>query len=260
MNFSLFVRWLAMNVEERNMEEACKKFKSHLGFNNRNVIHVAFSRIDTAQNKLLTICTDYSWHLEYWSEDMYKSVGKRCEEGVNVWNKIDEDHKQILKNINAEQKVDITTSNEEYIDILSLASNQPLSVRSILNLSSLKPQIGYLAQNIWHTEKPNYLNIPAPTLAPSTDEVLLNIDISQYSFGGLTFSEKEMQTIQWLLQLKSIKEIAWIHRCSETAERKRIESIKRKLNCSGKSSSYIFNALKKSGIAQACLSNYTMSQ
>ena len=251
MNFSLFVRWLAMNVEERNMEEACKKFKSHLGFNNRNVIHVAFSRIDTAQNKLLTICTDYNWHLEYWSEDMYKSVGKRCEEGVNVWNKIDEDHKQILKNINAEQKVDITTSNEEYIDILSLASNQPLSVRSILNLSSLKPQIGYLAQNIWHTEKPNYLNIPAPTLAPSTDEVLLNIDISQYSFGGLTFSEKEMQTIQWLLQLKSIKEIAWIHRCSETAERKRIESIKRKLNCSGKSSSYLFNALKKSGIAQA---------
>jgi hypothetical protein len=56
-----------MNVEERNMEEACKKFKSHLGFNNRNVIHVAFSRIDTVQNKLLTICTDYSWHLEYWS-------------------------------------------------------------------------------------------------------------------------------------------------------------------------------------------------
>ncbi len=249
-----------MNVEERNMEEACKKFKSHLGFNNRNVIHVAFSRIDTVQNKLLTICTDYSWHLEYWSEDMYKSVGKRCGEGVNVWDKIDEDHKQILKKIHAEQKVDVTTKNEEYIDILSLASNQPLSARSILNLSSLKPKIGFLAQNIWHMEKPSCLNIPTPKLAPVSDEALINIDISQYSFGGLTFSEKEMQTIQWLLQLKSIKEIAWTHRCSETAERKRIESIKRKLNCSGKSSSYLFNALKRSGIAQACLSNYTMSQ
>ena len=97
IEFFLFFNYLHMSTEERNMEEACKKFKSHLGFNNRNVIHVAFSRIDTVQNKLLTICTDYSWHLEYWSKDMYKSVGKRCEEGVNVWNKINEAHKQIFK-------------------------------------------------------------------------------------------------------------------------------------------------------------------
>jgi len=254
-----------MNVEEKSMESACRKFKKHLEFNSNNVIHVAFSRINTTQNKLLTVCTDYGWHLEYWSEEMYKSVGKRCNQGINVWDGgIDQHHKQLLQRIKAAQKIDITTTNNEYIDILSLASNQKMTDRSTVSLSSLKPQIAYLAENIWDTEKPSSLQIstptPTPTPTPIGDETLLTINTSQCSFGGLIFSEKEMQTIQWLLQLKSLKEIAWIHRCSDTAERKRIESIKTKLNCSGQPASSLFNALKTVGITQACLSNYTMYQ
>lgn len=193
---------------------------------------------------------------------MYKSVGKRCREGINIWNSIDEHHKELLKNISAIQKVDITTKNHGYIDILSLASNQPIRECSIVNLSSLKPRIGYLAEMIWSTEKPSTLDIPTPTPTPTpvSDDSLLTINTSQYSFGGLTFSEKEMQTIQCLLQLKSLKEIAWIHRCSDTAERKRIESIKSKLNCSGQPTSCLFKALKKVGVTQACLSNYITYQ
>ena len=251
-----------MNVKEISMETACKKFKNHLEFDSDNVIHVAFSRINTTQNELFTVCTDYDWHLEYWSENIYKSVGKRCNQGINAWDGgIDQHHQQVLKRIKATQKVDITTHNNDYIDILSVASNQKLSERSTAILSSIKPQIAYLAENIWNTEKPSALHIPpTPTPTPICNEALITINTSQYSFGGLTFSEKEMETIQWLLQFKSLKEIAWIHRCSDTAERKRIESIKTKLNCAGQPASCLFKALKKIGITQACLSNYIMYQ
>lgn len=66
-----------------------------------------------------------------------------------------------------------------------------------------------------------------------------------------------MTTIHLILQLKSPKEIAWLNQCSESAERKRIEEIKRKLGCQGRSKSQFFETLIQYGIAQTCWEAFT---
>lgn len=253
-----------MDVKDIRMEKACKKFISCLDFDERNVIHVSFSRINREQNRISTICTDYDWHLMYWNEDVYKSVSKRFTEGINVWDGLDHRHKEQLKKTRATQKVDITTGTGTSIDILSVATKKLINERVVISLLSLKPKVTYLSEKIWREERPKKLILPIST-SPATssgkeNETSIRLDISNHSFGNITFSEKEMQTIQLLLQLKSLKEIAWFHQCSNTAERKRIELIKQKLGCSGKSASCLFEALKKYGITQACLSNYIKYQ
>ena len=86
-----------------------------------------------------------------------------------------------------------------------------------------------------------------------------DIHYKKFKFGDISLSELELETIRYLLELKSIKEIAWLHCCSETAEKNRIIRIKEKIGCANMPLSRVFTTLKKYGIIAACLGTYITS-
>ncbi|MGF1907493.1 helix-turn-helix transcriptional regulator [Aliivibrio salmonicida] len=241
-----------MNVDNNKTKKSCDEFKNNVLILDKNVIHLSFSSLNLDQGTLKTLSSDYDFHLQYWESGLYKKINNRIKERINIWNDIDNEHGEFIKNKQIKQKIDICTKYNKgnIIQLLSLASTKKLNETDILNLIKLNPRISYSAKKIWNKHKTPSLTFPYFKIKEPKDKPLIEINslISGFSFGDVNFTAKEIDTISLMLELKSLKEIAWIHLCSETAERRRIEQIKNKLNCKGRSLSTLFKELKSQGI------------
>ncbi|MCL1123233.1 hypothetical protein [Shewanella surugensis] len=247
-----------MNIHSIEMEKACAFFKKQLINQEDDIIHTFFGKLNIEKKTIYAISSDYHWLLEYWSSGLYKKIGQRISSGIKTWDHMDAEHRCVLKKNNIKYKTDITKNYGNIVDILSVATARSLKDEDLLSLYSKKPIISSISSSIWC--KFNIPTLPLKGIECPTRLKPIDIEVKHecFQFGNIKFTCKEMETIHWLLELNSFKEIAWKHQCSQTAERKRIDTIKAKLNCQGFSSSALFIALKDNGITASCLKDYIM--
>lgn len=243
-----------MDIQSDNIEKACKVFKEHVsGF---DVNHVSISSLNIETNELSCVCSNYDWHLKYWSADLYKRYGKRCEPGVRYWNELDSDHSRILfETTKSQLKVDFTTRHGQYIEIFSIGMNDRNSRIEMCDIIRQKPRVSnllYLIGKEYNVEKIQVPKTHTNCLTNNNDEY---IGGKHLKFGDIRFTEKEMQTITLLLQMRTIKEICAFHQCNRAAETKRINNIKEKLGCAGMGFSMMYDRLNHYGITLSCAIN-----
>ena len=250
-----------MDVHNLDNEKICKHFADEFADTNTNE-NISFSKIDTKNRSILTLSTQYGWHLQYWDSGLYRHLNERLHHGVHLWNTFSDDHTKIANNIlHSANKIDICTKHDDYFELFSFTSNKYLSPSLIMELGQLKPRVSKVANQLWlgpkHISLPLFESSHNNTVQLPTHKIETSDKIR---FGDVILTAKEMATIHCLLELKSIKEIARDHHCSESNERKRINVIKEKFNCANLPLSFLFNALRTQGVTLACLDAYIMSQ
>ncbi|WP_299491659.1 hypothetical protein [uncultured Shewanella sp.] len=245
-----------MNIHSKEMKQACTFFKNQITEQKEGIMHTFFGKLNLEKKIIYAISSDYDWLVQYWSSGLYKKIGHRINSGITSWNHMDLEHQSILKKQQIKYKTDITDNYGNIVDIFSVATQRSLKDNDLLSLYAKKPIISSISSSIWC--KFNIKPLPLDQIECPTKVKALDIDVKHecFQFGNIKFTNKEMESIHWLLELNSLKEIAWKHQCSQTAERKRIDTIKAKLNCQGFSSSALFAALKENGITASCLQDY----
>ncbi|QUM75713.1 hypothetical protein HWV00_05385 [Moritella sp. 24] len=254
------LRDTSLDVRNLDHERLCKNFADQFSYQNSNE-NISFSRIDTKKRSILTLSTQYGWHLQYWDSGLYRRLDERLNHGIHLWDMFSDEHCHIARSIQHNtNKVDICTQHGHHFELFSFTSNKYLSPALIMELGQLKPKVSKVANKIWLNEK----NITLPFYENKNINInkLPTLEIegcNKIRFGDVILTSKEMATIHCLLELKSIKEIARFHHCSEANERKRINVIKEKFSCENLPLSFLFNALKTQGVTLACLDAYIMS-
>ena len=239
-----------MDVHSKKIEAACKKFKEDLSFPT-TITHVSFSRLNKESKSLKALCTDYEWHLNYWSQELYKLINTRITTNNNNWICLGNAHQELMLDYGINYKIDMTVKSQNIIDILSVASIKPLNKKEIDNLLSVSSKIGMLSKNIFKNFQIDDLPLTINNNPHNSEQINIKVNgVKKHLFGNVCYSEKELSTIQKLLELKSIKEIAWIHNCSLTAEKKRIDTIKKKSGCECGSLSALYKHLKLQGLVR----------
>lgn len=251
-----------LDVHNLDNEKRCQNFADIFTYKDSKE-HISFSIINIKKRTVLTLSTKYEWHLQYWDSGLYRRLDERLHHGVHLWNTFSDEHCNIsTKYLHNANKIDICTKHADYFELFSFTSDKHLSPSAIMALGQLKPKVSKVANQLWLDKKditlPMFDHVPhnsIPSL-PTTKIVHTN----KIQFGDVILTAKEMATIHCLLELKSIKEIARYHHCSEANERKRINVIKDKFNCANLPLSFLFTALKIQGVTLACQDAYIMSQ
>jgi hypothetical protein len=248
-----------MNVDSIAMAKACAKFFRRMNGKYNDPIHISYSVVSVDNRSIYTISTDYNWHLSYWEHDLNQTVSKRLSPGISFWQDKGAEHLALLSLHHISHKVDYTwiSPQSHQVEIISLAGHHPLSSRETHQLASIRPLLAYEAHQLW--QKNNVDALPyEPDILPLIPPDDFAEEPSHFRFGDITLTKREMSTIRQLLAFHSVKVIAWQHRCSESAEIKRIETIKKKIGCSGNRAVF-FQLLRQYGITEACLDVYTTS-
>ncbi|CAH0543112.1 hypothetical protein [Vibrio marisflavi] len=240
-----------MDIKSESIEKACKAFKNHVS--EFNVNHVSVSSLNLETNELNCVCSNYDWHLEYWGTGLYKRYGKRCEPGVRYWNELDSEHSRILfESTESQLKVDFTTRHGQFIEIFSIGMNDKNARVEMCDIIRHKPRVSNLLYLISKEYDIDKIQVPREPTANLINQNKAYIGGKHFNFGDIRFTEKEMQTITLILQLRSIKEICAFHKCNRAAETKRINNIKKKLGCEGSGLSKLYDHLNHYGVTLSC--------
>ncbi|SIO96901.1 hypothetical protein [Vibrio spartinae] len=246
-----------MDVSSIEMAKACTQFGRLVSKIYDDAIHISYSVVSLDTREIYTLSTDYDWHLSYWDQGLNKTVGKRISPGLSSWRDKDEEYHHLLRKHRIPDKVDYTWLCPQRAEIVSLACRHQLTSQESHQLAVLRPYLAYHAHKLWL--KHQVATLPYQSMPVSSDTPDTHMyDQNHFRFGDIVLTAKEVSTIRLLLSFHSPKEIAWQHHCSESAERKRIETIKRKINCTGNRATF-FQLLHKHGILDACLDVYTTS-
>lgn len=251
-----------MDVNNKLMESNIKTMRTV--FNNCfdfNCMDINYSLINIDKRIILTLPSNYEWHLIYWSDNLDLRISERIIPGIQYWCNYSLCYSETLsKNDKRESKVDICTQNGCVFEIMSVNSNRKLSTAEVLATLKYKPVISDFARKLWkHPKQQNILlpvreNICIHKIQKIEDVHDDAINYHPYMrFGEIVFTRKEMITIRYLLSHRRTKEIAAIHGCSLSVERQRIHRIKEKMNCQYQPLSALFNALKIHGVTLSCM-------
>lgn len=221
------------------LEKKFNLFSKVTNYLNSNVINgLSFSSIDTHNYQVEALSTNLSWHLDYWASSDIKKLTNRLKVGIHLWEEFPNVYiKHFALKSKRLLKYDVVSQHSSIYEILSIDTSQPLSNEVLKNLVYQKPKISHISRQILSGKKVNKKGV---------------------TFGHLYFTEKEWILINLLLQLKCVKEIASIQCCSDALVRRRINSIKDKLNCSHQPLSSLFFNLKSQGII-SCHPPFIMS-
>lgn len=246
--------------------KAANSFKGQL-LNNSYLSNfdISFSCINNGTSEVLTLSTDYEWHLEYWESGLDLKLAQRMHKGVHSWSSYDEKHLSTLKQYVPERmtKIDICTEHNSKFELLSFSSCREISLAEINYFIEVKPAISLLARKIWKSHD-NKTALPLRCQPVNADFLIQKKakcyqSKEFYQFGDIILTNREMKTIELLIRMRGVKEIANFHNCSGDVEKKRIANIKRKLNCEGLPLSSLFDALEKNGVIFTCMAHYITS-
>ncbi|MBS0054654.1 hypothetical protein [Yersinia sp. Marseille-Q3913] len=243
---------------ESNIKSMRRVFNGCFDF---NCIDINYSVIDLDRGVILTLPSNYEWHLIYWGDNLDMHISERMKPGIQYWNDYSLLYSETLsKSEKRESKIDVCTHKGNVFEIMSVNSNRKLSPAEVLEILKYKPVISDFAYKLWKPKKQQEIMLPIrENIVNSVEEkaVIADDEAINYHpymrFGNVVFTRKEMMTIRYLLSHHRIKEIAALQGCSLSVERQRIHRIKEKMNCQYQPSSALFNALKLHGVTLACM-------
>ncbi|HII2980415.1 TPA: hypothetical protein ACY2HE_001675 [Yersinia enterocolitica] len=243
---------------ESNIKNMLSVFDNCFNF---NCMDINYSVIDLDKKIILTLPSNYEWHLMYWNDNLDLHISERILPGIQYWSSYSSCYSETLNKIaKKETKVDICTQRGHVFEIMSVNSSRKLSTTDILGILRYKPVISDFARKLWKQKKQQSIVLPVRENICNSitqkdedgyDDILNHHPYMR--FGEIVFTRKEMITIHNLLAHRRIKEIAAIQGCSLSVERQRIHRIKEKMNCQYQPLSALFTALKLHGVTLSCL-------
>ncbi|ARC90865.1 hypothetical protein B6A42_00100 [Vibrio coralliilyticus] len=241
-----------MDVRNADMEAMCHVFKRYVEYMGVDQT-VSFSRVDTQLEQVKTVSTNYSWHLAYWGDELYKNLHSRLKPGINLWNS------QGAQNFRESAKashnrVDIVTNQGSQYDILSISLPiTPLPCDVVSQAIAFRPKVNHLALECWSDKE---IQIPIDSLS-AANSVQSNYDEEKpYVFGNLTLTHDELTSVRYFLEMKTFQEVALLRGCQEAEEARRLYIIKCKLGCESQPDSVFFRKLVEHGVTVACLDSF----
>ncbi|EEP89022.1 hypothetical protein [Yersinia kristensenii] len=242
---------------ECNIKTMRRVFNSCFDF---SFMDINYSIIDIDRKIILTLPSNYEWHLIYWHDNLDLHISERIIPGIQHWCNYSSCHGETLsKSGKKETKVDICTQSGSVFEIMSVNADRKLSTAETLAILKYKPVISDFARKLWKPPKQQsvilpireQISYPNPKMEDEHEDALNSHPYMR--FGEIVFTRKEMITIRHLLSHRRIKEIAAIQGCSLSVEQQRIHRIKEKVNCQNQPLSALFNALKLHGVTLSCL-------
>ncbi|NIH03755.1 helix-turn-helix transcriptional regulator [Providencia rettgeri] len=246
-----------MDIENRKIEKISARVKLDLyNYFDWNDIDIHYTVINVDERNIYTLSSDYEWQLIYWHHDMDLSLKERLFSGVQYWCNYSDAYQKILTKLDkGNKKIDICNRYNNLFEIFSLNANHKVPYEHLLTLYQWRSIVSEYAYKQWSENKTVALPLrqkielyePEPIICRGKETP------NFIRFGQLSFSNKEALTIRLLLSHRNIKEISRIQGCSEDEEYRRLNNIKKKLNCEMVSQKECFSVMKEHGITLASL-------
>lgn len=242
-----------MDVRNSDMEAICHVFRRYVEYMGVDQT-VSYSRVDTHLHQVKTVSTNYSWHLAYWGDELYKNLHSRLKPGINMWNS------QRVQNFSgsckaSHNRVNIVTKNGFDYHILSISlPTTPQPCDLVGQTIAISSKINQLALECWSDKE---IQIPIDNLS-SSNSVLT--EPKEYVFGEITLTQDELTSVGYFLEMKTCYEVSVIRGCTEANEAHRLNIIRYKLGFENQPDSFFFNKLVELGVTVACLDSFIMSR
>ena len=226
-----------MDIDSSKQEQASGLFSSELRkLLNLQFIDISYAHINISKKHIKAVSSNYLWHLRYWENDFDKKLDQRLSPGIKKWCSYDNSYLNILEdhNTNKISKIDLTIETDEGYEVISINSTDYSIINNFL--------VNY-DSTIFFRESANKV------FQRCGEEIALPIRFScERTTEGvpswINLTKIERDTIVNLTRLKTVKEIALLHKCSESCERKRIDKIREKLGCTGFPLSKVFEKVE----------------
>ncbi|KLN66296.1 hypothetical protein [Vibrio sp. VPAP30] len=241
-----------MDVRNTDMEAICHVFKRYVEYMGVEQT-VSFSRVDIQRQQVKTVSTNYSWHLAYWGDELYKKLHSRLKPGINLWNSQGVQNFQESSQA-SHNRVDIVTNQGSLFEILSISLPiTPLPCDVVSQAIAFRPKVNHLALECWSDKE---IQIPIDILSTPNTSQCGYVEQAEYIFGNLALTHDELTSVRYFLEMKTFKEVSIIRGCKEAEEARRIYIIKCKLDCQHQPDSVFFKKLVEHGVTVACLDSF----
>tara|TARA_B100001094_G_C18195716_1_gene810739 strand:+ start:1529 stop:2302 length:774 start_codon:yes stop_codon:yes gene_type:complete len=240
------------------MQEWAKKNLEHFNF-----INLSYMHIDLVDSVIQMLSYDLQWYKLYWEEKLDYTLAQRLKKKYTLWSELDEKHQSILHNYQSNsEKVDLCLFHQKAFEIFSIHTCNQLHMEDYLSLYQCFPSISYHAHKI-RKRQHKYLLHPIHdqnifTISPPNNTHHINTIFQtekRYRFNQVNLTALEIKYLQCLSALMSQKEIAYRYQVSETAVRKTIGNIKRKMGHEAMPNSKLFKLLREQGITRMYLNH-----
>tara|TARA_B100001094_G_scaffold228083_1_gene222628 strand:+ start:200 stop:979 length:780 start_codon:yes stop_codon:yes gene_type:complete len=248
-----------MNIHHKNMKQVSRDMQawteSHL--NEIGIYDCTYSHCDMYNGTRTPITTSYEWYCIYSEKNLDLLLPQRIEKTGTYWSQENQLYAS-YENFAADNfyKLDLFNKLDEGYEMFSIGCNRYLTPQEYKQLQYLFKVIAYEAQKI--RKKKPHITLELRTC----DELkkLHSIETNSFhsapkkaKFQSLILTPKEQLYIGHLMFNLTHKEIAYKYNCSETAVRKVILNIKRKLGNEYYSNSVMFEMLHQKQVLSHCL-------
>ena len=241
------------------MQEWAKKNLEHFHFINLSYLH-----IDLINSVIQMLSHDLHWYELYWDQKLDYTLAQRLKKKYTSWSELDEKHQYTLHSYQANsEKVDLCLFHQKSFEIFSVHTYNQLNIEDYLTLYQCFPSISYHAHKIRKRQHKSSLHPIQDnhvfTISPPNDSHHINTIFQtekRYRFNQINLTALELKYLQCLSALMSQKEIAYRYQVSETAVRKTIGNIKRKMGHEAMPNSKLFKILKEQGITMTYLNHF----
>jgi DNA-binding CsgD family transcriptional regulator len=229
-------------------------------------LNLSYLFIDLNQKHIQMLSTDVKWYQKYWQSQLDKDLSLRLQKKTTYWSELNLSHRKFLERYRPNtKKVDLCIHNEDSFEILSIHTKKMLHMDDYVMLYQALPSLSYHAHKFRCRANPPNLHpirdnrVFSLTLKKECNPVNLIFDQEKrYRFDSFNLTALEIKYLQCLSALMSQKEIAYRYNVSETAVRKVIYNIKRKLGNESMPNSQLFCILKQVGATKTYI-NHAMA-
>tara|TARA_B100001094_G_C18190952_1_gene807204 strand:+ start:211 stop:1005 length:795 start_codon:yes stop_codon:yes gene_type:complete len=252
-----------MNIHHKNMKQLSQHMQSWTQSNleQHGIYECTFARFDKKEAEFLAIPMFYDWHFIYLEQDLDLQIYKRLIPGARyLENSCDiyKNYYQFIKNKCEGKpnyfKFDVITETQSGYEMVTVGSDVPLTPQTSILLKKLSHQLSYEVDKVIKSKtniKSEFRAVQSLLEQESNTanyEVKDTYNFAKSKYNDIVLTVKEQQYIRHLMFNKTQKEIAYEHNCSETAVRKVILNIKRKLGYEYMANSAMFNLLEQKDV------------
>tara|TARA_B100001094_G_C18170890_1_gene795021 strand:- start:389 stop:1144 length:756 start_codon:yes stop_codon:yes gene_type:complete len=244
-----------MKQVSQDMQQWTKSNLTHLG-----IYECTYNYFNVHDETFMPIPMNYNWYCEYMEKGFDLSVADRLNSGSAFW-KDDSVFQAYKKCVGIEKcyKLDLVVKTTKGYEMLILAGQKPLNTKDFTLLNRAFHQVSFLAHRI-RQDKPNTLIHLKPVNAIKLNHYRdhqndTSSKVNKYTkakFDNIILTPKEQLYIEYTLFNLTHKEIAYKHNCSQTAVRKVISNIKRKLGNEFMPTSQMLLSLNDKGVLSSC--------
>jgi DNA-binding CsgD family transcriptional regulator len=232
-------RSINMNIHHKNMKQLAQDIEQwgQRYLSEYGVFEVNYTRFDTVKKTWMVMPSMYDWYCKFMEQDLDLHIAPRLIPGWRFWESEDltfQNYQKFLnkKDVSNPNKCQIVSEIPYGFEMLAVSSYQRLTKHEQIPLERALRNLSYHASCVLKMKPNLLLDFRGAESIPSAKYIVqTEIPYQKSNFKGLILTAKEQLYIEYMLFNLTYKEIAYQQRCSETAVRKVVFNIKRKLGC-----------------------------